>query len=68
MAYGGWAFSFLFHSIIFKGGKSSLPGSNSRPNVSEGYNVTSELPGRPACIGEMDSQEGFGDSKAKTLD
>ena len=25
-----------------------LPGSNSRPNVSEGYEVTSELPGRPA--------------------
>ena len=28
-----------------------LPGSNSRPNVSEGYEVTSELPGRPyACM------------------
>ena len=26
--------------------KSRLPGSNSRPNVSEGYEVTSELPGR----------------------
>ena len=25
-----------------------MPGSNSRPNVSEGYMVTSELPGRPA--------------------
>ena len=24
-----------------------MPGSNSRPNVSEGYEVTSELPGRP---------------------
>ena len=28
--------------------KIRLPGSNSRPNVSEGYMVTSELPGRPA--------------------
>ena len=27
--------------------KSRLPGSNSRPKVSEGYEVTSELPGRP---------------------
>ena len=30
-----------------------MPGSNSRPNVSEGYEVTSELPGRPVlyvCI------------------
>ena len=25
-----------------------MPGSNSRPNVSEGYMVTSKLPGRPA--------------------
>ena len=25
-----------------------MPGSNSRPNVSEGYEVTSEQPGRPA--------------------
>ena len=25
-------------------------GSNSRPNVSEGYEVTSELPGRPARV------------------
>ena len=24
-----------------------MPGSNSRPNVSEGYMLTSELPGRP---------------------
>ena len=28
--------------------KSRLPVSNSRPNVSEGYEVTSELPGRQA--------------------
>ena len=27
-----------------------MPGSNSRPNVSEGYEVTSELPGRPVCV------------------
>ena len=27
-----------------------LPGSNSRPNVSEGYEVTSELTGRPAVV------------------
>ena len=30
--------------------KSRLPGSNSRPNVSEGYKATSELPGRPAHV------------------
>ena len=30
--------------------KSRLPGSNSRPNVSEVYMVTSELPGRPTCF------------------
>ena len=30
--------------------KSRLPGSNSRPNVPEGYEVTSELPGRPAVV------------------
>ena len=35
---------FLFYSKK----KFRLPGSNSRPNVSEGYMVTSELPGRPA--------------------
>ena len=27
-----------------------MPGSNSRPNVSEGYEVVSELPGRPAIM------------------
>ena len=27
-----------------------MPGSNSRPNVSEGYEITSELPGRPAIM------------------
>ena len=27
-----------------------MPGSNSRPNVSEGYMVTSELPGRPMRV------------------
>ena len=31
-------------------GKSRLPGSNSRPNVSEGYEVTSELPGCPTLL------------------
>ena len=30
--------------------KYRLPGSNSRPNVSEGYVDTSELPGRPATL------------------
>ena len=34
--------------FIFKLEKSRLPGSNSRPNVSEGYMITSELQGRPA--------------------
>ena len=33
--------------IFFLREKSRLPGSNSRLNVSEGYEVTSELPGRP---------------------
>ena len=30
-----------------------MPGSNSRPNVSEGCKVTSELPGRPAALGTI---------------
>ena len=34
--------------FFFSEEKSRLPGSNSRPDVSEGYEVTSELPGRPA--------------------
>ena len=37
------------HFFFFlKGEKYRLPGSNSLPNVSEDYEVTSELPGRPA--------------------
>ena len=38
---------FCFYFFTFLVRKSRLPGSNSRPNVSEGYMVTSELPGRP---------------------
>ena len=35
-----WAFSFLvFSFLVFLWEKSRLPGSNSRPNVSEGYEV-----------------------------
>ena len=41
-----WAFLFLFLFLFFYLEKSRLPGSNTRPNVSEGYMVTSELPGR----------------------
>ena len=37
-------FSFLVRKIPF------CRDSNSRPNVSEGYMVTSELPGRPALV------------------
>ena len=41
-------FSFSFSFLVRK---FRLPGSNSRPNVSEGYMVTSELPGRPVyCV------------------
>ena len=38
-----WAFFFFFieRNTVYRG-------SNSRPNVSEGYEVTSELQGRPA--------------------
>ena len=32
---------------IFSEKNPVLPGSNARPNVAEGYEVTSELPGRP---------------------
>ena len=38
----------LFLVILWE--KSRLPGSNSRPNVLEGYEVTSELPGRPVVV------------------
>ena len=37
-----WAFVFVFSEK-----KSVNRDSNSRPNVSEGYEATSELPGRP---------------------
>ena len=40
-----WAFFVFVYSFLVR--KYRLPGSNSRPNVSEGYMVTSELPGRP---------------------
>ena len=40
---------FFFFFCVFgeKNEKSRLRGSNSSPNVSEGYMDTSELPGRP---------------------
>ena len=39
----------LVFFVFFLVRKIHLPGSSSRPNVSEGYEVTSELPGRPAA-------------------
>ena len=39
-------FYFLFFKFLVR--KSRLPRWNSRPSVSEGYMVSSELPGRPA--------------------
>ena len=47
-----WAFLFVFICFVFCE-KIRLPGSNSRPNVSEGYKVASELPGRPALSSEF---------------
>ena len=43
--------SYFLFIFLFLVRKSRLPGSNSScPNVSEGYEVTSELPGRPQCF------------------
>ena len=39
---------FFFFFFFFSETNPVLPESNSRPNVSEGYMVTSQLPGRPA--------------------
>ena len=39
---------FFFFFFFFSEKNPVLPESNSRPNVSEGYMVTSQLPGRPA--------------------
>ena len=36
--------------------KSRLRGSNSCPNVPEGYEITSELPGRPSAATKNDLQ------------
>ena len=45
--------------------RSRLPGSNSRPNVSESYLVTSELPGRPVLhIVCVFSSHSFGTSSS----
>ena len=40
----------IYFNLFFWSKKSPFPGSNSRPNVSEGYEVTSELPGRCASL------------------
>ena len=40
----------IYFNLFFWSEKSHFPGSNSRPNVSEGYEVTSELPGRCASL------------------
>ena len=40
--------SIYFYYFLVR--KFRLPGSNSCPNVSEGYEVTSELPGQPAPV------------------
>ena len=45
-----WAFLVLVFRGFFSEKNPVLPGSNSRSNVSEGYMVTSELPGRLYCI------------------
>ena len=41
-------FGIYFLFFIFEWEKSRLPGSNSRPNVSEGYMIPLSYPGRPA--------------------